>query len=88
MTARYRCTGCGNLTRFEVVASQRTQALYHYSVGGELSVEQEEVLDARVEQVTCVWCGATGDRISEVAPGARAGEDAGLAAGETAVAEG
>jgi hypothetical protein len=76
MTARYRCTGCGNLTRFEVVASQRTHALYHYSVGGELSVEQEEVLDARVEQVTCVWCGATGDRISEVAPDEGAGDEA------------
>jgi hypothetical protein len=65
-TARYRCTGCGNLTRFDVVASQRTKALYHYSVGGDLTVEDEAVLDARVEQVTCVWCGATGDRIAQV----------------------
>jgi len=63
MTTRYRCTGCGNLTRFDVVASQRTKALYHFSVGGELTVEDESVLDAHVDQVTCVWCGATGDRI-------------------------
>jgi len=63
---RYRCTGCGNLTRFDVIVSQRTKSLHHFSVGGELSVEDEAVLDSRVEQVTCVWCGATGDRIAEV----------------------
>jgi len=74
MTTRFRCTGCGNLTRFDVVASQRTKALYHYSVGGELTVEDEVVLDARVEQVTCVWCGASGDRIADVDAG-DAGED-------------
>jgi hypothetical protein len=69
MTTRYRCTGCGNLTRFDVVASQRTKALYHYSVAGELTVEDESVLDARVEQITCVWCSATGDRIEVVDAG-------------------
>ena len=66
MTTRYRCTGCGNLTRFDVVGSERTRALYHFSVGGELTVEDVSVLDAHVDQVTCVWCGATGDRIAEV----------------------
>ena len=64
---RYRCTGCGNLTRFEVVASQRTRALYHYSVAGDLTVEDEAVLESAVELVTCVWCGAKGDAIAEVA---------------------
>jgi len=63
-TVRYRCTGCGNLTRFDVVASQRTKALHHFSVGGDLTVEDETVLDSRVEAVTCVWCGATGDTIA------------------------
>ena len=66
MTVRYRCSGCGNLTRFDVVAAQRTRALHHFSVGGDLTVEDETVLDARVEAVTCVWCGATGDRIAEL----------------------
>jgi hypothetical protein len=64
VTVRYRCSACGNLTRFDVVASQRTRALHHFSVGGDLTVEDETVLDARVEEVTCVWCGATGDRIA------------------------
>ncbi|MEX2099796.1 MAG: hypothetical protein WEB19_00135 [Acidimicrobiia bacterium] len=65
MTARYRCSACGNLTRFDVVATRRTRAFHHFSVGGELEVEDEEVLEERVEEVTCRWCGATGDRIEE-----------------------
>ena len=60
---RYRCTACGNLTRFDVVATRRTRAFHHFSVGGELSVEDESVLDEQVEDVTCRWCGASGDRI-------------------------
>jgi DNA-directed RNA polymerase subunit RPC12/RpoP len=54
---RYRCSACGNLTRFDVVTSRRTKAFHHYSVGGELTVEEENVLDERVEEVTCRWCG-------------------------------
>lgn len=54
---RYRCTACGNLTRFDVVESRRTKAFHHYSVGGELTVEEETVLDHEVESVTCRWCG-------------------------------
>ena len=62
MTAapRYRCTSCGNLTRFDVTASRRTRAYHHYSVGGELQVEDEQVLDEAVESVECRWCGAAG----------------------------
>jgi hypothetical protein len=63
---RYRCSACGNLTRFDVVASQRTRAFHHFSVGGDLQVEEEEVLDARVEAVTCRWCGASGDTIEAI----------------------
>lgn len=55
--ARYRCTACGNLTRFDVVTSRRTRAFHHYSVGGELSVEEVDVLDETVEEVSCRWCG-------------------------------
>jgi hypothetical protein len=54
---RYRCAACGNLTRFDVVATRRTRAFHHYTVGGELSVEDEEVLDESVEDVACRWCG-------------------------------
>ena len=72
MTTRYRCSGCGNLTRFDVVATRRTRAFHHFSVGGDLEIEDEEVLEERVETVSCRWCGATGDRIEEIEePGAK-----------------
>ena len=54
---RYRCAACGNLTRFDVVTQRRTKAFHHYSVGGELTVEEAELLDEVVEEVTCRWCG-------------------------------
>jgi hypothetical protein len=54
---RYRCDGCGNLTRFDVVVSQRTRAFYHFSVGGDLAIEDEDVLSRHVDEVVCRWCG-------------------------------
>jgi hypothetical protein len=60
---RYRCNACGNLTRFDVVATRRTRSFHHYNLGGDLEIEEEEVLDEQVERVTCRWCGASGDAI-------------------------
>jgi hypothetical protein len=57
VTPRYRCTACGNLTRFDVTATRRTRAFHHYSVGGDLRVEELEVLGETVEAVECRWCG-------------------------------
>lgn len=54
---RYRCTACGNLTRFDVTIARRTTAFHHYSVGGDLTVEDEQVLDETIEKVECRWCG-------------------------------
>jgi hypothetical protein len=54
---RYRCAGCGNLTRFDVVTQRRTREFHHFSVGGELTVEDVEVLQESVEEVSCRWCG-------------------------------
>jgi len=62
MTTRYRCTACGNLTRFTVTTSRRSRAFHHFTVGGELSIEDEEVLDETVESVACRWCGH-GDKV-------------------------
>jgi hypothetical protein len=67
--SRYRCTACGNLTRFDVVTTRRTRAFHHYNLGGDLEVEEEEVLDERVEQVTCRWCNASGAAIETVDAG-------------------
>jgi hypothetical protein len=55
------------VTRFDVVATRRTRAFHHYTIGGDLDVEDEEVLDEKIERVTCRWCGASGDPI-EVVP--------------------
>ena len=56
-SVRYRCGACGNLTRFDVVAERRTRAFHHFSVGGELSVEDEELLNEKIVEVSCRWCG-------------------------------
>jgi hypothetical protein len=55
---RYRCAACGNVTRFDVTATRRTRAFHHYTLGGELTVEDVEVLDEQVESVSCRWCGS------------------------------
>jgi len=57
---RFRCTACGNLTRFDVTLDRRTKAFFHYSVGGELTVEDETVLAEEVVAVSCRWCGHGG----------------------------
>ena len=60
MAVRYRCASCGNLTRFDVVTTRRTRAFHHYTTGGDLSIEDEEVLEESVDTVTCRWCGPSG----------------------------
>ena len=75
MTTRYRCTSCGNLTRFDVTTTRRTRAFHHYTVGGELAVEDEQVLQQTVESVTCRWCGS-GSGVVEL-DGREADADAG-----------
>jgi hypothetical protein len=54
---RYRCTACGNLTRFDLTVTRRTRAFHHYTLGGEVMVEEERVLAENVEDVSCRWCG-------------------------------
>jgi hypothetical protein len=69
MPIRYRCSACGNLTRFDVVTVRRTRAFHHYTVGGDLQVEDETVLDEQVEEITCRWCG-TGTAVERLEDGA------------------
>ena len=37
--------------------TRRTTAFWHFTVGGELEVEDEQVLAEDVEAVSCRWCG-------------------------------
>ncbi len=64
-TQRWRCAGCGNLTRFDVTRTRRTRAFHHYTLGGDLTIEDENVLASERERVTCRWCGSS-DHIEEV----------------------
>src|SRR5262245_43351864 len=68
--ARYRCTACGNLTRFDVVSTRQTRAFHHYNMGGELSIEEEHVLRESIDEVCCRWCGsgASVEVLTEDAP--------------------
>ncbi len=54
---RYRCTACGNLTRFDVVTTSTVKAFHHYTVGGDLEIEETETVSESVDAVTCRWCG-------------------------------
>lgn len=55
-TVRYRCAHCGNRTRFDVEETVRRRRFHHYSLGGELEIDDEEILERTVESVTCRWC--------------------------------
>jgi hypothetical protein len=52
----YRCAHCGNKTRFDVVETVQRRRFHHYTLGGELQVEEEEILAHEVESIVCRWC--------------------------------
>ena len=63
---RWRCGGCGNLTRFDVTRTRRTVEFWHFDLAGDHQVEDTEVRDESVAAVTCRWCGRS-DAIELVA---------------------
>ena len=54
---RWRCGGCGNLTRFDVARSRRTTEFWHFDLAGDHAIEETALRDEVVESVTCRWCG-------------------------------
>lgn len=72
--ARYRCDQCGNVTRFDVVASERTRRYLHFDLGGDRQVDEEETLERTIESVTCRWCGRDDTVRAETAPVSAADE--------------
>ena len=56
-TTRWRCAGCGNLTRFDVTRTRRTTEYWHFDLAGDHRVEETAVESESVESVTCRWCG-------------------------------
>ena len=54
----YRCNACGNKTRFDVIERKRVKAFHHFTLAGDVTVEEEEILERDVERVVCRWCGS------------------------------
>lgn len=65
---RWRCSGCGNLTRFDVTSTRRTTEFWHFDLAGDHEIEESESLAEAVEAVTCRWCGRS-DSVEVVARG-------------------
>ena len=64
--SRWRCTACGNLTRFDVTRSTRSQEYVHVDLAGRQVVETREVLSDTADRVECRWCKAV-DAVEVVA---------------------
>lgn len=65
---RYRCEGCGNLTRFDVDVSERSHRFWHVALSGIGSVEEATVTEQHIQSVTCRWCGSSERITTEPAP--------------------
>ena len=77
-TTRWRCTACGNLTRFDVTRSSRVVEFVHLDLAGRPSVEEREVLRDVVERIRCRWCDAVNQvelipRVDSATPGSGSG---------------
>ena len=55
-TTRWRCTRCGNLTRFDVTRSTRVKEYLHLDLAGDPTVEERETLEETLEEIRCRWC--------------------------------
>ncbi|MFN8078821.1 MAG: hypothetical protein U0Q19_04575 [Kineosporiaceae bacterium] len=53
---RWRCGACGNLTRFDVTRTSTVREFVHLDLAGQGRVEEQTVLDERIDQVRCRWC--------------------------------
>jgi hypothetical protein len=69
---RWRCGACGNLTRFDVVRTARTQEFWHVDLSGTPAVEVEDTLSDEIVSVTCRWCGRADDIDVVTRPGREA----------------
>ena len=64
-STRWRCGGCGNLTRFDVTRTRRTTEFWHFDLAGGHRVEDSRTEQEDVSSVTCRWCGR-GDAVELV----------------------
>ena len=66
MAEIHRCEACGNRTRFDVYETKRVRSFQHFTLGGEMRVEEEEILERHRERIVCRWCGSTDAIVTEV----------------------
>ena len=49
----YRCAACGTRTRVDVYETVKRRRFAHFTLGGDMTVDDEEILAAAVERVVC-----------------------------------
>ena len=54
---RWRCGGCGNLTRFDVTSRRRVTEYWHFDLAGDHEIESAVSEQVTIESVACRWCG-------------------------------
>lgn len=64
--SRWRCTLCGNLTRFDVTRATRASEYVHVDLSGNQVVEERTVHHDVVDHVSCRWCHAV-DQVEVIA---------------------
>jgi len=69
-----RCAHCGNRTRFDVYDTVRRRRFAHFTLGGDVTIEEEEIFEVTGERIVCRWCDR--DDGIEREPGEATGEDA------------
>jgi hypothetical protein len=52
----FRCRHCGNKTRFDVTEKLTRRRYHHYTLGGDYAIDEEEVVEREILDVTCRWC--------------------------------
>ncbi len=63
----YRCEACGNKTRFDVYDTVERRRFEHADLGGDVTVENEDILARTVDKVVCTWCDRS-DSVIEAQP--------------------
>ncbi len=63
----YRCEACGNKTRFDVYDTVERRRFEHADLGGDVIVEDEDIVARTVDKVVCRWCDRS-DSVIEIQP--------------------
>lgn len=64
----YRCDQCGNKTRFDVYDTVRRRRFEHADFAGDITIDEEEILERSVQRVVCRWCDSADDVVENEPP--------------------